>query len=131
MRANIVELAAASDQKTAILKAVGDLSGLKLAGSLVLVATYIEPEKKGSIYLPQKRLEESRYQSTVGLVLKKGPAAFKYDGPYPYEGEVPEEGDWVFYRTSDSREIFIRNTSCRLIHSEMINGIVNDPEMVW
>lgn len=139
MRANIVGLAQARDQKQEILSKAGDLSGHQVLGDLVLVATYIEPEKsQGGIYMPQKRLDESRFQGKVGLVLKLGPMAFQYDGAYPYEGPVPSVGEWVQYRAADTNEFFMGGSgkdgsglSCRYIHSSLIQAIIGDPLKIY
>lgn len=133
MRAKTLELSRASDAKAELLKQVGDLSGLSLPNDMVLLATYIEPEKtKGGIILVQKTIDEGRYQGKVGLVLKKGPTAFKFtQGGFAYEGDVPEVGDWVVYRLSDAWESLIGGVSCRFIDSDLIKAITNDPTIIY
>lgn len=140
MRLNVASISTASDPRRAIMEAVGDLAGHQVLKDLVLVATYIEPEKtKGGIILTPKRIEESRYQGKVGLILKLGPTAFKYDGQYPYEGPLPKVGDWVKYHPGNAREFFLggpggdgnSGISCRHISSELIDAIIDDPEKIW
>lgn len=132
MRAKTLELSQAANAKTELLKQVGDLADEDVLGDLVVVATYIQPEKSaGGIILTSKTIDESRYQGKVGLVLKKGPTAFKYVGSYPYEGVVPEVGDWVLYRTSDGWETFIRGVPCRVIESEFIKARISDPSIIY
>lgn len=104
----------------------------KPLASRIVIATYIEPEKtRGGVYRSPKSRNESRFQGKVGLVLWKGPTAFKYDGSYNYEGDIPDIGDWVLYYGSDGREFFMANRSMRSIDSELIHGILPDPEVIF
>jgi hypothetical protein len=133
MRAKTLELARAENAKAELLKQVGDLDGVQLPNDLVLLATYIEPERtKGGILIPQKSLDESRFQGKAALLLKRGPTAFQfYDGGYAWQGPVPAEGDWVIFRFSDAWETFIRGVSCRIVESEFIKAVIDDPTMVY
>ncbi len=135
-KANLVELAqfaTPADQKAAIFeKLSAHLEGFHITSSRVLVAVHVEPEKsKGGILMPQKRIDESRYQGKAALVLKMGPTAFKYDGAYPWEGRVPEIGEWVFHRVSDGWDLDLKGVACRLIESDMVMGIVADPMLIY
>lgn len=132
MKLKIVEMSQAADFKTAVMKELGDLSKFEVLGANVLMATYIKPEKtKGGIIIPEKTKDEDRWQGTIGLVLKMGEQAFKFDGPYEYKGRVPEIGEYVMFHTSDTRELGIRNISCRLINSELIRMIVPAPQDLY
>lgn len=126
------ERSATADFKKLVLKDLGDISGVVILGSDVLVATYIKPRKTaGGIFLPDKSAEEDRHQGKIGLVLKLGESAFSYSGPYKYEGTVPKVGDYVAFHTSDTREIGIRGVSCRTVDSSLIRMIVPDPDSVY
>jgi co-chaperonin GroES (HSP10) len=133
-RANVIDLAKCFEpeqQKQAILDKLGGIE-IDVLSSQVIVATYIEPEKtSGGILLPEKRLDESRFQGKVGLVVKMGPSAFKYDGAYNWEGKAPQIGDWVVYRASDAWENAFGGIFVRWIESDMIKGIVKDPRVVY
>lgn len=137
MKLNLREMAAAEDQRAAILAATAKaVSGLELLRNRVLVATYVIPEKtKGGIIRIDRTIEESRFQGKVGLVLAKGPEAFNFEDKNP--GVVPEVGDWVFYRAADSSELGIAGLgensglSCRWIYDDHIVGRVADPESIW
>jgi co-chaperonin GroES (HSP10) len=132
MKLKIVEMSQADDFKSAVMKELGDLSKFDVLGSGVLVATYVKPEKtRGGIILPDKTKDEDRWQGTIGLVLKMGEQAFKFDGPYEYKGRVPQVGEFVMFHTSDTRELGIRQISCRLIDSSLIRMIVPDPEDLY
>jgi co-chaperonin GroES (HSP10) len=141
MRSNIISLAQSLDQKQAILDKVGDLSDFEVLGDRVLVATFARPNKTaGGILLSDKTVEENRFQSKVHLVLKIGPVAFKYDGAFKFEGDMPEVGDWVMAFPSNGREFFLGGTdpagggegvSCRLLRSELIEGVVANPMKIF
>lgn len=133
MLPNLVSISTASDPKAEILKLLGSaVDAFSVLGDRVLVATYIRAEKtKGGILLPGTQRDEDRYQGKVGLILKKGPTAFKYDGSFPYEGDIPNDGQWVVYRTSDTWEFFLNGVSCRLIPSDLIRAVVENPASVF
>jgi hypothetical protein len=161
MRVALRELAAEADPKRALLDALGDMQWYEPFHNLVLIATYIRPEKTtGGIYRPDRSLQEDRFQGVCGLVLRLGPMAFVEYGPYRFgplargrytadglvylyhapgsKGEKPlREGDWVIYRPSDAVEQFVRmrnkpdGVSCRLIEDAHIRGRVPDPSLVY
>lgn len=128
MKINVVELSErnpATSFKDAVLEAIGDIGGFIVLGSDVLVATYVKPRKtSGGILLPEKSIDEDRWQGKLGLVLKMGESAFKYSGQFAYEGTLPVVGDYVAFHTSDSREIGLRGVSCRTIDASLIRMIV-------
>ena len=133
MKLDVVALAerdAGTDFKKAVHKILGKLDW-QVLHSDVLVATYIRPRKtSGGIILPEKSVDEDRYQAKVGLVLKLGPAAFKYTrGAYAYEGPVPKVGDYVTFHTSDAREVGFRGVSLKYIVDELVRAIVPDEDV--
>lgn len=139
MRARLREVAEAAqfDPKKALLDAVGDVtSGVEVFHNLVLVATYIAPEKtKGGIIMPDRSLQENRFQGKASLVLKLGPLAFKDDNIAKFGGIDLKEGDWVFARPSDGFEIFLgdgrEGISCRLFEDTSIKARINDPSIIY
>jgi len=140
MRVNLREIAevAGHDPKRPLLDAAGDLSDYEVCHNLILVATYIAPEKVGSIIMPDRKIDEDRFQGKVGLVLKVGPLSFEDDGSHTYGGITVKPGDWVMYRPSDAMEVFIRDRrrindglSCRLIEDVFIKMKVSDPSLIY
>jgi co-chaperonin GroES (HSP10) len=138
MRAKLREIAQQADPKQALLDAVGDISGVEVFHNLVLVATYIEPEKTaGGIIKPDRTLAENRFQGKCALVIKMGPLAFKDDAVAKFGGVVLQPGDWVIVRPSDGIELFkvdasgSAGTSCRLFEDAHIKGRVDDPAKIW
>ena len=89
------------------------------------VASHITP---GGIIKPQKLLDEDRYQGKVGLVLKLGPIAFKFDED-PEGKNAPKVGDWVLYRAADTSEIGIgEGAPCRVLYDDSVIMVVDDPK---
>ena len=141
MRVNLRAIAqAANEDPTAALWAsAGPLTDYEIFHNFVLVATYVPPEKIGSIIVPDVSMMESRFQGKVGLVLKCGPMAFVDDAVARFGGVVVEPGDWVMYRPSDGLELFIKDhaglandgLSCRLIEDTLIKGRVRDPALIY
>lgn len=135
MKLNVQDLADRDPNenfKDTVLDALGNLDGYQVLGSNVLVATYVSCRKtKGGILRIDKSVDEDRWQGKVGLVLKLGETAFKYDGASFYEGPKPNVGDYVAFHTSDTREIGLMGTSCRFVDSSLIRMIVPDPDALY
>jgi co-chaperonin GroES (HSP10) len=131
--------AATRDPKKGLLDALGDISGLEVFHSLVMVATHIRPAvTAGGIHLPDRTLLEDRFQGKVGLVVKVGPLAFKDDEltRARFGGVQVRVGDWVFARPGDGFEMYSVDekdggTSCRIYDDTQIMGRVADPALVW
>lgn len=118
--------------KRALFDAIGDISKEEVFHSQVLVITYIQSEvTQGGIILPQKTLEEDRFQGTVGLVAAMGPGAFKDDNIAKFHGKKISLGDWVLFRPSDGVEMFIRSVPCRLFEDVHIKMRISSPDMYW
>jgi hypothetical protein len=141
MRVNLraIAQAATHDPKKALLDSAGPLIDYEIFHNLVLVATYIPPEKIGSIIVPDRSIAEARFQGKLGLVLKCGPLAFVNDATTHFGGIQVEPGDWVLYRPSDGIELFIKDhmglandgLPCRLIEDTLIKGRVTNPALVY
>lgn len=120
------------DQKQAILKHLGTVVDFDLATNRVLVATYIEPNvSKGGIFFTDGRTNESKYQSKVGFILKKGAMAFQDDATTKFAGFNPDIGDWVFYRPSSGLEMGYRGVHVRMFADQDIAGTVYRPDLIW
>lgn len=120
------------DPKQALFEQVGDLSKIEIFNMQVLVAVYIRPEKtKSGLYLSDKARDEDRYQSKVGLIIKKGPTAFvDKDGEW-FSGLDIKEGDWVVFRPSDGWNITVNGTLCRMLDDMSVRGRIEHPDQVW
>lgn len=98
----------------------------------VLVAIWLRSEKTaGGLILPDSVRDEDKWQGKVGLVLKKGPMAFKSDSRNNFEGQDVAVDDWIMYRVSDGFPVDIANVHCRLIEDIHIKARVATPEIIW
>jgi len=121
-----------TDPKSVLLKDVGDVSHIEVFNMQVLVAVYIRPEKtKSGIILSDKTRDEDRYQSKVGLVIKKGPSAFVDESDKWFSGINVREGDWIVFRPSDGWNITINGTLCRMLDDMSIRARISHPDQVW
>lgn len=121
-----------TDPKAVLLKDVGDVSRIEVFNMQVLVAVYIRPEKtKSGIILSDKTRDEDRYQSKVGLVIKKGPSAFVDESDKWFSGINVKEGDWIVFRPSDGWNITINGTLCRMLDDMSIRARISHPDQVW
>lgn len=109
------------------------LAGLKVAGSDLLIATYIPSERtSGGIIVPMKSQQENIFQGKVGLVLQTGPLAFKYDRfNCEWSGLRAAENDWVMFRYADAWDLYLGGVSCKVIDHEHIRAVVDDPTVIY
>ena len=123
------------DPRQKLLNDIGDLSELNLFHNNVLVALYLRPDT-GELggkpfYLADKTRDEDKYQGIVGLVVKKGPAAFVEDANQRFYGCNVEVGDWVFFRASDGLLTKVKGVFCRRFADTDIQGTVPEPGYVY
>lgn len=119
------------DPKEDLVSKVGNISQLEVFNSQVLCAVYVRPEKtKGGIYVTSQTRDEDKIQGKVGLILKKGPAAFIDDGQW-FTGTTFNELDWVVFRPSDGWSLTVNGVLCRMIEDINIRGRVQHPDQVW
>ncbi|HKD58315.1 MAG TPA: hypothetical protein VKD45_12445, partial [Hyphomicrobiaceae bacterium] len=116
---------------------LGDLSEMTLFHNSVLVAVYVRDpdnqqfESGHKIILSDKTVGEDKWQGTVGLVLKKGPAAFVEDDNNRFYGCDVEIGQWVFFRASDGVAMNVKGVLCRRILDILIEGTIPNPDYVY
>ncbi len=120
-----------TDPKRVLLDALGK-HATEVLHSQVLVAGYVRPAKtKGGIFMPDKVIEEDRFQGNIGLVVALGPGAFKDDDIAKFHGKKLKVGDWVMYVPADGIAIFINEVPCRLFSDTRILMKVTDPEIYY
>lgn len=138
MRLNLRRFALEPEQQRAAMLEATAASVAQMKGPFrnrLLVAVFIQPERtKSGLILPDKTLDEAKFQGKAGLVLKLGPMAFKFDDEEQIS--APEVGDWVFFRAADSWDCAIsvgggEGVVCRLVFDDCIVGVVDDPESIW
>jgi co-chaperonin GroES (HSP10) len=122
----------AVDPKKKLKEEIGDISNIEIFNNQILVAVYIRPEKtKGGIMLPGQTRDDDKYQSKVGLVLKKGPTAFLDDTESWFKDITIDQDDWVVFKPSDGWAIVVNNVMCRMIDDTLVRGRVQHPDNVW
>jgi co-chaperonin GroES (HSP10) len=120
------------DPRNPILEQAGSLDSVEVFNNQLLVAVYVRPQKtKSGIYLTDKTTEEDRYQSKVGLVLKKGASAFNDTTGEWFNGVEINEGDWIVFRPSDGWSITVNGQLCRMIDDVNVRGRIDHPDRVW
>jgi len=120
------------DPKDKLLEELGDLSSVEVFNNQLLVAVYLRPQKtKSGIYLTDNTTDEDRYQSKVGLVIKKGPSAFEDNNGEWFKDIKITEGDWIVFRPSDGWSITVNGVLCRMIDDTNIKCRIDSPDRVW
>jgi co-chaperonin GroES (HSP10) len=120
------------DPAQKLIKELGDISDIEIFNNQILVAVYLRPEKtKTGIYMPDKHREEDKYQSKVGLVVKKGPSAFIDTGDNWFKEIEINLNDWIMYRATDGWSITVNNVLCRMLDDTAVRGRIPHPDAVW
>jgi len=119
------------DPRKKLLDELGDISEVELFHNQVLLAVYLRPQKtKSGLYLTDKHVDEDRFQSKVGLLVKTGPQAFEQDGNW-FSGLNFSQLDWLVFRPSDGWSITVNGVLCRIFDDINIRGRVPHPDAVW
>lgn len=123
------------DPKTKILAEVGDLDGITVFNNQVLCAVYQRPTtiKLGGkeFHLADKTVDEDRYQSKVGLILKKGPSAFQDPEGEWFNGAEIKEHDWIVIPPSAATSMIVKGVLCRLLSDTQVKMLISDPDAVY
>ena len=125
----IAEIARATDPKSAILNAVGDLSRYEVPSDLVLVGTFIRNERIRGIIRPD--VTEDEHQGKVGLVLKTGPYAYGDWEDDDHRGANAQPGTWVVFQVKDGWPLQLDGAPVRLVPYERLRLRVSDPNLVY
>ena len=105
---------------------------IRLSADKILVVTYRQPEKtEGGIFLSAKTQEEDLYQSAAGLILKVGSAAFRDDAKTTFGGFKAEPLEWITFRPVHGSAREIAGLHCRFLQDLHIDGVIEDPNLVW
>lgn len=116
----------------ALTEQLGDVESFDVLHNCLLVAIYHRPETtKGGIVLPESVRKEDAYQSKVGLIVKKGPLAFREDARTDFGGKNPEIGEWAVFKVGDGWAIGINGVPCRIVQDVNIRATVTDPAAIW
>jgi len=126
------EVSKSADPFAEILKKVGDLSGITIMYNMVLLASYVKPERtRGGVILIDQSREEDIFQGKTGMVLKLGREAFQDDLDTQFHGQKAELGEWVVFKLGDAWKIQIRDWPCLLVRDSAIKMKTDDPSIIF
>lgn len=121
-----------ADPKVVLKEQIGNTDSFEIYNNQILIAVYVRPEKtKSGIFLPDAHRAEDQYQSKVGLVLKKGPAAFEGDDSLWFKDMNIELDDWIVFRPSDGWAITVNGVLCRMLDDTSVRGKIDVPDKIW
>jgi len=122
----------AEDPKVVLKEQIGNIDSFEIYNNQILIAIYIRPEKtKSGIYLTDGQRSEDQYQSKIGLVLKKGPAAFEGDDSLWFKDMSIELNDWIVFRPSEGWPITVNGVLCRMLDDTSVRGKIDVPDKIW
>jgi len=132
MKTATMKMYHAVDPREQLIRAIGDLSKIKVFNNHILCAVYKRPEKLASgLHLPDQVRKEDDFQGKVALVLKKGPLAFVDDDRTAFGGQNVEVGDWVVVRSSDGWKLNINGHLCHMIQDVQIKLAIPEPDIAF
>jgi len=115
-----------------ILDEIGDVSKFEVFNNQILVAVYIRPQKtKSGIYFSDKTTDEDKYQSKVGLIVAKGPDAFKDENGEWFKGVEINLHDWVVFRPSDGWNVTVNGVLCRMMQDVQVRARIEHPDVAY
>ena len=121
-----------TDPKQVLLDELGDISDVEIFHNQILCAVYIRPNRtKSGIFLTDSTVDEDKYQSKVGLIIKKGPDAFVDDTNRWFNNITLDLHDWVVFRPSDGWSVTVNNVICRILDDTNVRGRIQQPDQVW
>ena len=121
-----------ADPKVVLKEQIGNTDSFEIYNNQILIAVYVRPEKtKSGIFLPDAHRAEDQYQSKVGLVLKKGPAAFEGDDSLWFKDMNIELDDWIVFRPSEGWAITVNGVLCRMLDDTSVRGKIDVPDKIW
>jgi hypothetical protein len=112
------------------------MKNMEVFHNWVITATYYLPDHLDvagghKIYLPDSTHDEALWQGKVGLVIGKGPLAFRDSPHIDFCGQNIEIGDWVQYDILEGRQFTIDQVHCRRLKDTQIVMRVGDPRLVY
>lgn len=130
--AHAISMVHDEDPKDSILREITPfLDNVTVLGARVLVAVYVRPKSTaGGIYLPDKTIDEDKYQGKVGLVVGLGPIAFADDDTHRFGAVKPKVGDWIVFSVGDTFGLEIGKRRCRSIEDVDVHLILPRPDMI-
>jgi co-chaperonin GroES (HSP10) len=127
-------LEATYDEKTFFdhVKAIADRYDIQPIGYQLLVAMWIRPrgsKTSGGLFLPDKTLDEDKWQGKIGQVIALGPCAYASDQYRVFNGPWCEPEDWVVVPKSEhvSRLLEVEGMHFCFLNDDRILGRIGAP----
>ena len=118
-----------------LLDEIGDISNLEIFNNQILCAVYIRPTETvvggKAFFLTDNQVDEDKYQSKMGLVVKMGASAFQDKSGNWFKDITVEEGDWLILRPSDGWSITVNGVLCRIMEDSDVKGRHPNPDAIW
>jgi len=83
------------------------------------------------LFRPETTQDEALWQGKVGLVVGKGPLAFKNAPGIDFCGQDIAIGDWVQYDIMEGRQFTVDRIHCRRLKDTQVVMRVSDPRLVY
>lgn len=113
--------------KKDIAEKLPELPDVKGWECLLLLYIPLEKKTKGGIILTDNMVDQAKFNSTCGLVLKLGELAFKDDTRFP-NGAWAKVGDWVLFpRGEASTRITCDDVAMILAPDDRMRAVIGDP----
>jgi len=82
-------------------------------------------------HLSDKTVDEDRYQSKVGLIVKLGSSAFHDEDGTWFQGIEVKLHDWVVLPPAAATSMLVNGVLCRLVADTSIKMLINDCDTVY
>lgn len=108
----------------------------EIYGNRLLVAVYVRPEKtEGGIILADSYRQEDVWQGVTGLVVQRGPGAFKDSDKWKFHGQDIQVGDWITFQPPHSVLTKVGGQydgmECRIIQDCYVLAKVSGPHVCF
>jgi hypothetical protein len=113
------------------------LPSVKVFHNWIITATYYLPDydEVGTsgfkLFRSDKAHDEALWQGKVGLVVAKGPLAFKDEEHIKFLGQDVNVGDWVLYDIMEGRQFTVNRMHCRRLKDTQVVMTVDDPRLIY
>lgn len=99
----------------------------KPVGYMLLIALpQIEEEYESGLLKDSKTMHYEKVLSTIGLVLDRGPQAYRDRERFP-DGPWCKVGDYVMFRTNSGTRFTFKGVEYRLMPDDSVEAVVADP----
>lgn len=111
-----------SDATQAVLEELLDILPEPVGPKILIVTPTIEEKTTGGIIKPVSAVHREEVASTVGMVVKIGPDAFKDEKRFP-SGPWCKVGDFVITRAYSGTRGAVKGKEFRIIYDDQIDGV--------